>query len=690
MDGGPLLCRKLSILPALLLACCLAAPLAGEGPVRWRTVSRTYPVRGAERNAVTVTNVVLENDLLRVEVAPELAGRIMHVVYRGSGRELYNVNDEVLARIPWDAGGWRASFPFPEHGMRFRNQSCGWRVIPGDGTVTLAMDNRFTHFRSPQEVNYQGRYTVLRLGRRVTLRPGQAYFECAIAVENPMPFRVGYHLWTTAQFPEAPDARFVLPVSRVSFHRAEWFRDWTPGQGAALYRNWSSHASYFSVGMEQPFAAVYYPGTDINRIRIADPEPAPGAKLFGFAPGRNRYFEIWTGNQPIFEQPGELLPAFGTGGFTERGYLVAGLGGPVTYADRHLAVRLLRAEGTGGSPAVLRLATAHLIEQAVVKASGSKDVSSFAGTLRPGKVCALKLDAPPGERVRLRVFAAGELLTDCELPPSRPPVSHEAERRIRRSIYPPKGAPAARAVGAEKRGWIRFGFNDSSSPTLDTTGLAAARRWRREQPDSVEARVVLGRIALRAGLLEEAAAALKDALDMDAERGSAHHLLGLVLLEQGSRARADAHFRAAVRCERPHMPAHYFVALAHIGDGKLQAASDALSKLVNACPDLLRPRLALAATLLKLDRPEAAGEIARDALRDAPAAVEAAEVWARCEPDDETRRGQVRKLLESNPGAAAAMDRFRREIDDGLWRRPPRPENPHYIPGKQLNRTESW
>lgn len=695
--------RPLPCLRALLgaLALLAAVPALAEPTVSWSTVERTYPMRFHPRllrgktGEVTVTNVVLTNEHLRIEVAPDLGGRVMRVTYRKDGTELFNVLDSLRCYNVWDAGGWRPSFPFFEHGLRFEGQPAGWRVVENedDGSATLAMEMRFGRFLGVEEINYKGRFSHLRLGRTITLAPGQGHFACRTFVENPLPYRVGLRLWTTAQFPLAGDAEFIIPAERTCYHRAQRFRDWTPGEGHALWRNWKDSDSHFAVAREpHPFVGVYYPSEDRNHVRVTDPERAPGAKLYawGRRAGDARLFEFWGGLDRVFEEPGRFLPAFSRRGFTERWYVARGIG-RVAYANQHAAVGLRYAGAAGGRTS------------AVVSVTPSREIADAElllnrpGESPPARPCSGPLSlAPlqphragitvdrPGDPVTVTLLSGDRELLKVTLPLPPAPEDEDLEERLEESIEPDEDDPYELAVHSELRGWI---VAHRDWPALPTTALDAAREHAKAHPNDPEGQVLLGRIAYRLGELDAAAEALTSAVTLDNDCGIAHHFLGLVRLAQDDPRTARERFRSAVRADRPHPEAGYFAALGHIARGDLASAVAALRSLVKARPDAVRPRLLLAAALARLGKLEEARKLIVELEREDPSSVEIAYVATRAFPTDADRQEALKKLSTGNPESNVALERLQAEIEHGRWSHPERPGPYEHVGGRhRLNR----
>jgi protease I len=619
---------------------------------------------------VTVTNVILENEYLRIEVAVQAAGRVMHVTYKQDGTELFNVLEKLAGGCVWDGGGWRSSFPFQEHGMHYTDQPCGWRVVEGeDGSVTLAMDMRFARFSAMAELGRYGRFTHLRLGRWITLRPGQAYFEVTSAVENPLPYRYGYRYWSLAQFPDEQDAEFLLPVSRVSGHGLRDLADWKWRQGLALHRNWDIWMSIFSVNVTYPFAGVYYPSEDLNRLRIADPASLPAGKLYAW-PHPSAFYELWSGSEHLFEQEGRFADPFGRQTYVQRYYAARGIG-CVDYANEHFAVSLQRSGGEGGRQATVRLLPAHDIGRAEWSLLGpdGNTLCRGSGKLTALVPQALACQADASTPVKVVVKAGGEVLLEVTLPLAMPEPDPQLERDLMATIRPDPADLPRRAESYEKRAWI-----GSRAPNLPSAALRAAMDWAEAQPASAPAQRQLGRVLYMVGRMDQAAVALRAALALDANDAQAHHLLGLVLLEQNNPQAAREQFLLACRDEQAAPEAHYLAAMGAISGGDRASAVEHLRKLVKVQPGAVRPRLVLAALLSGQGEAEEARAMAEQLEREDPSSPEVAYVLTLCEPREYGAGSALAKLLAGDPEAPEGVAQLRAEIERGSWAHPARPE----------------
>jgi tetratricopeptide (TPR) repeat protein len=670
--------RYFAVVSAVILTTVVWAGAADK--VRWATVKRSYaphfhpkgigqpPDHPAPPDSppVEVTNVVLENEHIRIEVAVQAAGRVMHATYK-DGTELFNVLERMAGGQPWDGGGWRSSFPFQEHGMRYTDQPAGWRVIEGaDGSVTLTMDMRFGRFLG-EELGRYGRFTPLRLGRAITLRPGSALFEVASTVENPLPYRFGYRLWSTAQFPDRPDAEFWFPVSRVSDHGLRNLADWIWHQGRALRSNWNSHGSVFSINSTHPFTGIYYPSEDLNRLRIARPDDMPGGKLYAWG-YPSVFFEVWTGSEHLFEQEGRLLPPFAARRHTERYYAVHGIG-RVEYANEHFAVSTERSVAEDPPNVLVRLFPVQDVE-AVEYEVLHPDGRILARADAPAKarhVKILKTPVEPGH-VPLRVSAksGGQLLLDVTLPLAVPRPDPDLERHLMTTIRPGREDRQRIAESQETRAWIGF-----RSPNLAGAALRAALDWTEAEPGNVAAQRQLGRVLYMIGRPHKAAAALQSALSIDGKDAHSRHLLGLVLLEQGDKQEALRQFLLAV----PEAPeAHHMAAMVLLSSGDRTGAIEHLRKLVEAQPWVVRPRIVLAALLAARGPAGEARVLAEKLQNEDPSSPEIAYLMTLCHPQDATRAQTLAQMLTLNPEAPEAVAQLRAEIEQGSWVHPARPD----------------
>lgn len=184
---------------------------------------------------------------------------------------------------------------------------------------------------------------------------------------------------------------------------------------------------------------------------------------------------------------------------------------------------------------------------------------------------------------------------------------------LRREPGTPPSADAAQ--------WRAKG-NDALAKGLLPEAAACYRRAVQTDPSDAAARVNLGYALLEQGMPAEAAVALEPAVTLAHElpglAADAHFLLGRALQAQGRYAAAVDSYRAALAARPAFNEALQELAPLLIEEGRAQEALACLDRLMQAqgrAPDALAN---YSAALLRLDRPEEALRHAEEALRAQP------------------------------------------------------------------------
>jgi arylsulfatase A-like enzyme/Flp pilus assembly protein TadD len=141
-----------------------------------------------------------------------------------------------------------------------------------------------------------------------------------------------------------------------------------------------------------------------------------------------------------------------------------------------------------------------------------------------------------------------------------------------------------------------------------------ARRALAEDPEIVEAHLLLGNFHRKAGRLDEAAAAYRDALALDPENDEALYSLALAYKEEGRLADALAGLERAAALDPKNGRVIWQVADVHMREGRLAEAEKELLRALEL--DLDRPRFLakLGECLLEMGRPAEAERRLADAL----------------------------------------------------------------------------
>ena len=324
-----------------------AAPIFGMryGRLDWNAYEAAGP-RPAPRS---YRAIVLENELLRLTLLPELGGRIYRCELKAVGHNLL-YNNPVIKPTRWGpreqgwwlaAGGIEFCLPVEEHGYE---TAAPWQYEvqrAGDAITVLLWDSL-----QPDRLR-------ARIG--VTLRAGEARFGLSVRLENGRPQAVPVKYWTNAML--APGGgnrvsealRFVFPAAQVTVHStgdatlpaAGQALSWPIYQGRdlSLPAQWKGWLGFF----ERPrasgqFAGVYDGNADEGMARVCSPDVAAGVKGFGMGPAPyglapalwtdddSSYVELHGGLAPTFDDA-YTLPAGASVAWEETWLPLAGLGG---------------------------------------------------------------------------------------------------------------------------------------------------------------------------------------------------------------------------------------------------------------------------------------------------------------------------------------------------------------------------
>ncbi len=613
-----------------------------------------YPVKGTRKlqGRRDFQAVVLENAYLKVTVLPEIGGVVARAIHKPTGEDLFYWEGKAKNWLPWWESGVKVSFPFYEHGLGMDQPASHIIHDNADGSKTLAMYMEFSRHNQPMHAYRYGRYSNLLLSQHVTLHPKTGWFAVTYRVVNPGMWKQGLRLWNDTLLPRNQteqgavqgDAKPPIP-SQTEWVFPAWYASDHGGKGAGPYDpklnriasrrdKWSY--SVFAWDIRQGFAGLYYPTGDINRLRLFDPDTAPGTKQWYIAEGRYRpegrnphmynFVELWGGTDSVFEGienwigPGEAYET------TFRYTLVKGVG-KVDYADEHLALGL--------ADKTLKVLPFRPTTKLSVRMNG-KDLP---GPVKAGPetVASFPLPAAGGT---FEIRSGQTVLFSGKLPLELPKDTSRHER-IRTAL---KGR-----------------YNTEMRGNTDEWGNTY-RKAIGQYPDGT---LDKGRVLFRDGQLAEAIEHLAKALK-DARRGdNAEATARIVALISAIYAESSKPIAARLALEptaKTNVPAVRY------WRGLLIGGLDDLAWVIRKNPNHWRARLLYAARLTETDADKAAA-YAGDLVETDPASPQAWWVYHRALRAAEAEAGQIRqaetnlKALLTEPGAEKRLAEFQAAVN---------------------------
>lgn len=599
-----------------------------EGQVRLSTtVKRTivYPYTmqdhlSRKRQDRTYKALFLENEYLKVTCLPELGGRLHSVIDKTTGEEVFHANrvikpSMIAMRGAFISGGveWNA-------GPQVHTVTI---VSPVDAVVGTDADGSAWLQVSNIEKSLRTHWTV-----RLTLRPGRAYLDEAIRIENPVDAVNPYYFWNCTAFPCRKGTRFIYPMTLGTDHYAREFFDWPVHEGRDLswLKNYETWASIFAVDCTFDFFGAYDVDADRGVVQVADRHELSGKKAwtwgqwdFGLVSQQNLtdedgpYIEVQSGPLPTQSDYGMLLPRQAVS-WREWWYPVHGLGDGFEYATRDVAVQRVE---TDGGVQLRMIATAELRDAVCTARRGGKVLLKKSLDLTPAKAAIVNL--PGGGEGPVEVMVRGKdgavlaaFTTPLPIPQARRPVRPSFEGKENESLTVEelflKGRQcdlATDRAGARRCYEMALARDAGYSAALRNLGVldyeaglydrAAERLCQavgRDATDGV-AWYFLGLSRLRAGRMEEALECAYRAVRCLGAESLGYDLAGRVLMRRGECRRAMEAFERA-RAANPSddcVANHRLLALYALGD---RSALEAARRRIEEDPTDIVPRAVIA------------------------------------------------------------------------------------------------
>jgi hypothetical protein len=262
--------------------------------------------------------VVLENAALRLEVAPELGGRVYSLFDKRIGQEILFSNSvvkpvRILPIWAFISGGIEFNFPMAHSPTSIAEVGCA-----------TGREGDYAFIRVGEREARSGMEWVAELG----LAGDAPVLVQRTAMRNQTSAAHPWMMWSICAVRSTAETEFVHPPHRVLLHHDRVVEtDW-PGGGL----NWDRHyrqmtALFWKPGSAAPFG-VFHHDLGFGLMHAADPAQLPGKKLWTYGHGADRawgeatteggssYCEIESG--PLLDQSEKpLFPAGAERRYTE-------------------------------------------------------------------------------------------------------------------------------------------------------------------------------------------------------------------------------------------------------------------------------------------------------------------------------------------------------------------------------------
>ena len=360
-------------------------PMFAENRVHQRTSGRPYPnkvvmeVDRTRKEDKEYTLVTLENEYVKIEILPEIGGRIYSALDKTTGYDYFYKQHVIKPALigvlgSWISGGVEFNWPFHHSASGF---------MPCDFTVEEMEDGGVAcHLSEHDPIDrMKGMVSVI-------LRPGETSLETRMRLYNRNAVEKSFLWWENAAVPVNENYQIFFPqdVSYVNFHYLK-SRTTYPIAGNGVFngipmeedrdiswhKNTKQATSYFAAASDYDFFGGYDHGKECGVVHIGDHHISPGKKMFTWAYCQlskswenaltdtdGEYAELMAGsysdNQPNFA----WLAPYETKEFSQHWYPISKIGSP-TYANLNCAFCIDRVHG------LLKLQTTKTYKSATVK-----------------------------------------------------------------------------------------------------------------------------------------------------------------------------------------------------------------------------------------------------------------------------------------------------------------------------------
>lgn len=341
-------------------------PMFAENRVHQRTSGRPYPnkvVTVADRERCERKKykiVTLENDYVKIEILPEIGGRIYSALDKTTGYDFFYKQHVIKPALigvlgSWISGGVEFNWPFHHRASGF--MPCDFKTEEfADGSVACWLSEHDPIDRMKGMVG-------------IILHPDSSFFETRMRLYNRTSEKHSFLWWENAAVPVHEQYQIFFPqdVSYVNFHYLK-SRTTYPIAGNGVYngipmdtdrdiswhKNTKQATSYFACASDYDFFGGYDHAKECGVVHIGDHHISPGKKMFTWAYCQlakswenaltdtdGQYAELMAGsysdNQPNFS----WLEPYETKCFSQFWYPISKIGTP-TFANLNCALKIDR------------------------------------------------------------------------------------------------------------------------------------------------------------------------------------------------------------------------------------------------------------------------------------------------------------------------------------------------------------
>lgn len=280
-------------------------PMFAENRVHQRTSGNPYPnhivlkVDHRKKFDKEYTCIRLENKFLKIEILPELGGRIYSALDKTTGYDFFYKQHVIKPALigclgSWVSGGLEFNWPFHHRPSTF---------MPTDYHIERKVDGSVIVWLSEHDPIERMKGMV-----GICLSPNEAIFETRAKLANRTPVASSFLWWENTAVPVNKSYQIFFPkdVSYVNFHYKRSVTTYPIASNAtgvfngiryngdtdiSMHKNTIQPTSYFSADSKYDFFGGYDHSKQCGVVHVASHHISPGKKMFTWA--YNQLSKTW-------------------------------------------------------------------------------------------------------------------------------------------------------------------------------------------------------------------------------------------------------------------------------------------------------------------------------------------------------------------------------------------------------------
>ena len=516
--------------------------------------------------------VVLENEFIKVLIAPQIGGKIWGAIEKSTGKEFLYYNKvvkfrDIAMRGPWTSGGLEYNFGDIGH--------IPTGATPVDYVLKNNPDGSVSCVVGALDLPSRTKWNV-----EIRLPADKAFLETEITWENTTPLPVTYYHWMNAAAKARGNLEFIYPGSARIGHGGEIGNfPIDNGVDISMYENnnFGPYKSYHVLNAYSNFFGGYWHDDDFGFGHLTDYDEKPGKKIWIW--GLSDQGMIWedlltdTDGQYVEYQSGKLFNQAAQGStktpfkhrefsphdsdhMTDRWFPIKGTGGMVAASE----YAVLNSERNGKDLEISLSALQTLNDQLIVK-NGNQEVLRVDVDLRPLELFTSKVSLPNEDHYTI---VLGDHL-----------LNYSSD---------PKGQIVDRPLESNED------FNWESAYGLYLKGLELEKQRNYAGAHSLYLESLkkelafapsINRLALshfRRMEYDQALKTISRSLAINTYDAEANYLFGLINEQLGSVANAKSGYSIATQDAAYRVPGYTALARMHLVEGNLAKARDYVDK----------------------------------------------------------------------------------------------------------------